>query len=173
MKPWRHYMYEPHCTLLLTKEWIKIQINKNKEININPSRYYVNWTRLLLTGIIPVSSLVYFNTRIFKVSVLNLICIFAGFCQLCLILKNLILILCAILQCKHIHVQWSLFHNIVYFAMWSGHKILFLQHVFGKIFNSCFIWCIITVIVNKMCNIYYHKTQRTQNLSLLFNNKAF
>jgi len=28
--------------------------------------YYVNWTRLLLTGIIPVSSLVYFNTRIFK-----------------------------------------------------------------------------------------------------------
>ena len=46
--------------------------NKNKEININPSSYYVNWTRLLLTGIIPVSSLVYFNTRIFKVSVLDL-----------------------------------------------------------------------------------------------------
>ena len=49
-----------------------IQMNKDKEIKINPSRYYVNWTRLLLTGIIPVSSLVYFNTRIFKVSVLDL-----------------------------------------------------------------------------------------------------
>ena len=29
----------------------------------------MNWTRLLLTGVIPVSSLVYFNTRIFKVCI--------------------------------------------------------------------------------------------------------
>ena len=162
MKPWRHYMYEPHCTLLLTKEWIKIQINKNKEININPSRYYVNWTRLLLTGIIPVSSLVYFNTRIFKVSVLDLDLHVRRIFPLLSDHQKLDFTLVCNIAMQAYPCSIEAFSKKKY-ALWRSHQILFLQ---GKDFNSCFIWCIITVILNRMCNINYHKTQRTEMFSL-------
>ena len=93
----------------------------------------MNWTRLLLTGIIPVSSLVYFNTRIFKVAWLNVFCI----CILCLYLYFVFVFCICICICI-----WS--------PLWSTSTTAYLRspawdHVFLFGLHQPYFWCYIHV----------------------------